>query len=168
MFLFETERLFVRRLTNDDVPAMMAIYADRETVRFVGDSEPINLEDCTKWIDVTDRNFERRGYGMVGLESKDSHEIVGCAGIVHPDQQLEAEVKYAFRKDQWGKGLATEAIRGLVEWGRQTHNLKELIATVAPGNIPSQNVLSKVGFTLREIEDNEDGSQTQVWAISLS
>ena len=162
--LFETERLIARRLTMADVAAMLAIYGDRETVRFVGDSEPLSEESCRHWVDVTDRNFERRGYGMVALVSRETGEMVGCAGIVHPGGQEEPELKYAFRRDQWGKGFATEAAVGLVGHARAAWGVKRIIATVMPDNTPSQQVLVKAGFVLREERLDEDGP-IQVWGF---
>lgn len=164
--LFATERLEARRLTLDHVPSMLAIYGDMETVTYVGDGEPLTQPECERWIEVTDRNFATRGYGMVGLFDKDSGELVGCAGVVHPGQQPEPEVKYAFRRDQWGKGLASEALQGILDFFRSLGRDDEVIATVAPGNAASQRVLTKQGFVLREVRQNEDGSETQVWSLS--
>jgi RimJ/RimL family protein N-acetyltransferase len=163
--LFETERLIVRRLTHSDGEAMAAIYGDAETVQFVGDSIPLSLDECLRWVDVTDTNFHRRGYGMVAFCMKDSGELIGCGGLVHPDQQVQAEVKYAFRRDFWGQGFATEAISGLIQFARINWKVGRVIATVAPGNTPSQKVLSKLGFTWSEDQLNDDNSITQVWVI---
>ncbi len=143
---------------------MFAIYGDLETVRFVGDSTPITREECIQWIEVTDRNFDRRGYGMIALCHKLTGDLIGCAGIVHPDQQEEPEVKYAFRRDCWGQGFATEAIGALISFARSEWGIKRVIATVAPSNHPSQHVLAKLGFTHVNDQTNEDASITQVWA----
>ncbi len=163
MVLYRTERLIARRLTLHDVDAMMAIYGDRETVRFVGDAEPLSEESCRDWVRITDKNFDQRGYGMFGLVDQETGELIGCAGIVHPGQQSEAEVKYAFRRDHWGKGLATEALSGLLAHGCQLWEVVRVIATIAPANLASQKVLAKVGFIRSEDRQNEDGSVTQVW-----
>ena len=163
MNLFETERLAVRRLGYDDVDAMVAIYGDREAMRYVGDAEPLPADACRHWVDVTDGNFERRGYGMVAVCDRSSNELIGCVGIVHPGQQPEAEVKYAFRRDQWGKGYATEAVIALVAFGRQNWGVSRLIATLYPANTASQRVLAKAGFHHASDRTNDDGSITQVW-----
>ncbi len=144
---------------------MFSVYGDLETVRYVGDSEPITMEGCLRWVEVTDRNFEKRGYGMVALCDRTNGQVLGFIGIVHPDQQPEAEVKYAFHRDHWGKGLATEAVIGVVQWAQSACGVGEIIATVFPSNLASQNVLAKAGFHHVENSPNEDGSITQVWKI---
>ena len=144
---------------------MVAIYGDREAMRYVGDSEPLNAEGCAYWVEVTDRNFSMRGYGMIALADRESGEVIGCAGIVHPGQQEEAEVKYAFRSDCWGKGYATEAVSGLIKFARECWDVGRIIATTHPGNNASERVLAKVGFTHRRDRVNEDQTITRVWEL---
>ena len=45
-----------------------------------------------------------------------------------------------------GTGLATEAVRGLVQWVRETHGVEHFFSSVAPGNEPSIAVLDRLGF----------------------
>jgi len=165
-WLFESQRLAARRLVADDASAMLAIYGDRESMRYVGDSEPLDEASCLHWVEVTDRNFELRGYGMVALESRATGELVGCIGIVHPDQQELPEVKYAFRRDQWGMGLASEAVAAIVAYAWDSLGLMLLTATVAPEHLASQRNLAKAGFHQAGLISNDDGTETQLWEIS--
>ena len=93
----------------------------------------------------------------------ESGAIAGFGGIVHPGGQPEAEVKYAWRREHWGQGLATEALSGLVRYAADAHGLDHLIATTKPENLASHRVLAKAGFTRGVLRDNDDGSQTQVF-----
>ena len=158
--LFETPRLRCRRWTPDDLDALVAVYSDPEAMRWVGDGSPISVNKCREWLAVTAQNYEVRGYGMFALESKESRQVVGFCGLVHPGGQSEPEAKYAFLRSQWGTGLASEAIPALLAYGRSTHGLTEIIATVAPDNVASQRVLRKAGFSLLRERRNEDGSTT--------
>jgi RimJ/RimL family protein N-acetyltransferase len=163
MVFFETERLVVRRLVAEDAEAMGAIYGDVEAMRYVGDGEPLSADGCRHWIEVTDRNFVHRGYGMVSFVERETGEIVGCGGIVHPDQQPEAEVKYAFRRDRWGQGFATEAVGALLRYAFRHWGVDRVIATTHPENGPSHHVLTKLGFSRLADRVNEDDSTTAVW-----
>ena len=145
---------------------MCAIYGDPDVVKFVGDSKPLSEDMCKHWIDVTDKNFDSRGYGMVAFIERSSGELIGCGGIVHPDQQPEPELKYALRRDAWGKGFATEAVAALVKYSVQTLGIEWIIATIAPGNTLSQRVIAKVGFTHVRDRIEEDLTSTQIWELS--
>lgn len=161
--LFETARLRCRRWRRDDLDALFAVYADPLAMRFVGDGQPITREQCREWLDVTERNYAQRGYGMFALEDRASGAVVGFCGLVHPGGQEEPEVKYAFRRSAWGRGLASEMVPALLAHGNQTHGLMRIIATVAPGNEPSQRVLLKAGAVRQPDRHNDDGSTTRVY-----
>ena len=159
--LFETPRLRVRRWLDADLPALVAVYGDADAMRWVGDGRPITHDECLQWLEVTRRNYEIRGYGMFAIESRAATGAIGFCGIVHPGGQPEAEVKYALRRDQWGQGLATEAVSGLIAHGHRVHGLTQLIATTAPANLASHRVLLKAGMARGELRVHDDGSSTQ-------
>jgi [ribosomal protein S5]-alanine N-acetyltransferase len=161
---FTTPRLLARHVVATDVDTMLAVYGDPQTVRWVGDGQPLNRAQCTYWVEVTHRNYAARGYGMVTLLERHSGDIAGFCGLVHPDGQPEPEIKYALLGAFRGKGLATEAATGLLRYGATVHGLREIIATVAPENIASQRVLLKAGMRAGELRQNEDGSFTQLFS----
>ena len=92
----------------------------------------------------------------------DSH-VVGFCGIVHLGGQFEAECKYAYLRQFWGHGIASEALAGLSGYGVKPHGLRRMIATTAPQNIASHRVLLKSGMARSELRNNEDDSFTQVF-----
>lgn len=164
--VFESPRLRCRRWVREDFDALMAVYGDRDAMRWVGDGEPLTRDDCERWLDVTARNYAQRGYGMFALEDRASGHVVGFVGLVHPGGQVDAEVKYAFARESWGRGLATEAVRAILDAAWTRFGLVEVIATVAPDNLASQHVLAKAGMRLRVARANDDGSRTQVYAAT--
>ena len=104
---------------------------------------------------MTESNYDRLGYGMFALEDRAAGRVVGFAGLVHPGGQPDAEIKYAFLRSEWGRGLASEAVPALLAHGASRHGLRRVIATVAPENLPSRRVLDKAGMTL--VEQRRDG-----------
>ncbi len=65
-----------------------------------------------------------------------------------------AEVGIYVRKAWRGKGIATEAVRQVVDYARDVLHLYQLHATIPVTNLPSRAVFSKIGFeetaTLRD------------------
>lgn len=155
--VFTTARLVCRRWREDDLGHIHEIYADPEGARWVGDGTPITWADSVRWLDVTATNYERRGYGMFAVVSRETGAIVGCCGLVHPDDQLDAEIKYAYRRDDWGKGYASEIAPALIGYGAARFGLDRIIATVARENLASQRVLEKAGMSFVETIEDEDG-----------
>ncbi len=142
MNLFETKRLQVRHLTSSDLDAMFAVYSDPEAMIYVGDGEPITRDECVQWIDITEKNYEKRGYGMSAVVFAETNSVIGFCGLVHPGGQEEVEIKYALLREYWGQGLATEVVRGMLAYGAERFAMQSVIATVAPDNAASQRVLA--------------------------
>lgn len=161
--LFETARLRCRRWIAEDLGPLFEVYGDAEGARYVGDGAPITREQCQIWLEVTAANYARRGYGMFALEDRETAEVVGFCGLVHPGGQEQPEIKYALRRARWGRGLASEFVPALLAYGASTHGLREIIATVHPDNRASRRVLEKAGLSLRERLTDEDGVPSLVF-----
>jgi len=158
--IFQTPRLLARQLEPDDLPALVAVYGDADAMRWVADGEPLDAAECARWLDVTAANYLLRGYGMAALVEKSTGSVIGFCGLVHPDGQPEAEIKYALKRSYWGQGLATEAARAMLAYGAAAHGLQHIIATIAPENMASHRVLEKAGMTAMALRNNDDGSVT--------
>lgn len=159
---FETERMRVRRITQADYDLMFEVYSDPHLMRFVGDGSPITAEDCSRWIGITHRNYEIRGYGLFLVESRDG-EHLGFVGVTHPGGQPEPEIKYVLRQEAWGKGLAQELVAATCAHACQAWRLESIIATVHPDNAVSSRVLAKCGFVQLADRLDEDGTASCVW-----
>jgi len=158
--VFQTARLHGRRLCHADVDAMLCIYGNLDVVRYVGEGMPLDRSGCKGWIEVTFHNYAERGYGMYALIERESGQIVGFCGLVHPTGRVDPEIKYALHPNQWGKGLATEAAKGLISFA-ESIGIRKIIATVHPSNDSSKRVLIKAGMTqcggsLQKCDGSED------------
>ncbi|MGM9490785.1 GNAT family N-acetyltransferase [Ideonella sp. YS5] len=162
--IFESKRLHARRIGPADAPAMHRVYGDAGAMRWVGDGQPLDLAQCEHWVEVTLRNYAERGYGMFALASRESGEVIGFCGLVHPGGQREVELKYALRRESWGRGLASEAAAAMLGYAGSVLGIRRVIATTAPDNVASHRVLLKAGMRRGELRANDDGSFTQLFA----
>ena len=164
MQLFATERLSIRRLEARDVAALHAVYGDAAAMRWVGDGQPLARERCAEWVRVSERNYAAHGYGMFTVLLRDSEDVVGFCGLVHPGGQPDAELKYALNRAFWGQGYATEVATAMLRHGASVHGLARIIATAAPENVASHRVLAKAGMSPAEPRRDDDGGVTLVFA----
>ena len=162
--LFETPRLTCRRWRRGDLPALLAVYGDEDAMRWVGDGRAITAEDCLRWLRVTAINCATRGYGMFALDDRADGTTVGFCGLVHPRGEPLPEAKYALARAHWGRGLASEALVGLLAWSA-ANGLPTVIATVAEPNAASRRVVEKAGMRFVELQEHDDdGAPTCVYA----
>jgi RimJ/RimL family protein N-acetyltransferase len=73
-------------------------------------------------------------------------ELVGHVGL--SPLRGEVEVGYAIEEKHQGRGLASEAVRAMVDWALPRFDLPRVLGIVATDNVASCRVLERAGFTL--------------------
>jgi RimJ/RimL family protein N-acetyltransferase len=157
MKLFETARLAVRELETEDLGALHAISGDPEVVQYLGDGKPMSLEATRQWIERARESYRRSGYGTFGVEEKAGGRFVGWCGFVQTNNAPDVEVVYAFAKDRWGQGYASELAPALMDYGFGTLRLKRIVASIAPQNQASIHVVRKSGMRYDETRLDQFG-----------
>jgi [ribosomal protein S5]-alanine N-acetyltransferase len=56
-------------------------------------------------------------------------------------------IGFGIQKDQWNNGFGTNAVKEVIKFIKNELNLHTIEATVFPGNITSEKILKKTGFT---------------------
>jgi RimJ/RimL family protein N-acetyltransferase len=75
-----------------------------------------------------------------------SGNLVGLCGVVVLRGAEEGEIWYLVNPESWGKGIATDAARQLLDFGFRELGLHRIWATCLPENPASARVLEKVGM----------------------
>lgn len=70
----------------------------------------------------------------------------------YPDDYGATSVGYVISKQEQGQRYATEALRGILQWGFAFSVLKQVNADTSANNVASQKVLHKVGFKQNSCE----------------
>lgn len=93
------------------------------------------------------------------LRLKNTEKELGRAGFKGPaSSEGVVEIAYAVHPDQQGKGYATEAARGLLQFAFEHESVRIVRAHTLPETNASTRILSKLGFKRAgEILDPEDG-----------
>lgn len=73
------------------------------------------------------------------------------------------EIGYGVDKAFRGRGLATEAVGALVDWGRDREDVDAILAETLTANLPSRRVLEKNGFRRRG-----ESTDALFWRVDVS
>ena len=93
--------------------------------------------------------FMKNPLGVWAICDKETNQMIGSIKFEKLDEiKGEAELGYFLRKDFWGKGLMTEAVKELVYLSFEKFQLKELKIVTHVENAGSQKVALKAGFRL--------------------
>jgi RimJ/RimL family protein N-acetyltransferase len=134
--------------------SLAAMWADPETMRFVGAGKPWTEPEVRERLERAIAMHERTGmaFWVVRLIDADGNpgEIIGQAGVVPVEAKgPEIELGYRLGRAHWGRGYATEAALACANYATDPMGplrLDRLIAVAYPENIASRNVLTKAGF----------------------
>jgi RimJ/RimL family protein N-acetyltransferase len=149
----ETERLLLRRFRADDRAAYLAIRAQVDVARALG-YPPEEAAQKTDWfLGLNERCWSERGFGAWLVCAARDARPIGHAGLWYLESFDAVELLYGYAQQAWGRGLATEAARAVVDAAFEHVGLERLIALVAPDNARSRRVVEKLGF--REVRTAE-------------
>lgn len=157
--VLETERLILRPLTKDDLPAVYVWAGDSRVNKYMIYPLYKSMDDGKEWIDSLYEDDDKKDFGFV---YKETGELIGSGGIYfHPDIDVWS-IGYNIRYEFWNKGLVTEAMEKITSWAIENFDVKVIAGTFAVGNTGSQRVMEKLGLTF--YEDTEysklDNSET--------
>jgi ribosomal-protein-alanine N-acetyltransferase len=184
--VLETERLVLRRLTLADLDELAAVYADPEVRRYFPEGTLTydeTREELEWFIDV---HYPRYGFGLWATVLKETGAFIGRCGLLpwtrseaasgrialapsdaEPPEKgkLEVEVAYLLARPYWGRGLATEAARGIVDHAFGDLGRSRLICLFEPDNLASANVARKIGMTY-ETDVELEGEVLPLYSMS--
>lgn len=141
------ERCLVRSYRDSDVASLVQ-HADNPKIwRNVRDRfpHPYRRAEGEAWVRVARAHVPETSFAIdVGGQA------VGGIGLELQDDvyRRSAEIGYWLGEAYWGRGIATDAVRGLTEWAFGRFDLCRIYAKVFEWNPASARVLEKAGFAL--------------------
>ena len=137
----------LRPLTFDDVDTLVALDRDPEVMRYISGGRPTPREQVVETV--------RRSMGCRWMASKRAPSelstsepttaFVGWFGLV-PSSEAQYEVGYRLHRDAWGKGLATEGTRTLIDVAFAELGATRVWAQTMAVNLRSRAVMERCGL----------------------
>jgi RimJ/RimL family protein N-acetyltransferase len=144
-YFLMTDRLGFRCWSKSDLSLANELWGDAEVTSLIGG--PFTPEQIEERLskEIATMIALRVQYWPVFLLRTDEH--VGCAGLrpYRPEAQFY-ELGIHLRPAYWGRGLAQEAGRTLINYAFKTLGAKALFAGHHPLNTKSRRVIEKLGF----------------------
>jgi RimJ/RimL family protein N-acetyltransferase len=137
--VLETERLVLRRFTDDDVDSLVELDSDPSVMRFItGGLTTPRSEIEEEVLPAFLRHYARwPAWGFFATEEKVSGKFLGWFHLRPDDRDPDDEVElgYRLRKDAWGEGYATEGARALIDYAFG-HGARRVYAGTMVVNVP--------------------------------
>jgi ribosomal-protein-alanine N-acetyltransferase len=143
--VIQTDRLILREVGYLDAAALLDIRSNPVVMR---DRElNTSIDDATKFIDrVKDGLSNAKGISWA-ITLKDDPKLIGTIGFWRiDDTHMRGEIGYDLQPVHQGKGLMTEAMVAILDYGFQKMNLHSVEANVSPDNEASIRLLERHKF----------------------
>jgi [ribosomal protein S5]-alanine N-acetyltransferase len=135
--MIRTDRLILRRAGWDDLDAVHRLMSDPRVMRYWSRPEHETLAETRRWL----KDLVEPETGSDDFLIEYQGEVIGKAGA-----WSLPEIGFLLHPDQWGKGLAHEAVTAVISYLFTAYKVPELTAEVDPRNAASLTLLSKLGF----------------------
>ena len=148
----ETERLILRKVNPDDAEDVFDYASEPDVARFVPWEVHRSLEDSREFINCVLKQYEAGKPAPWAIVWKENGKMIGTIDYVawYPGH-FRAEFGFILSKAYWGKGIAPEAARKVMDFGFERMGLNRIEAECMAENIRSQRVLQKLGMRLEGV-----------------
>jgi len=146
-----TERLLLRKLTEDDVDSIFLLDSNPDVVKYVGVPPVTSKEESAKMVENIINQYQNNGTGRLAVIEKESNRFIGWSGIKLLTEEVNGfknvyELGYRFLPEFWGKGYATESALASLDLAFNQLNADKIYAYADIDNESSNHILTKLGF----------------------
>ena len=142
----DTERLHLIEITQFHLNDFYKLFSDERVARYYNIVPFVEEKDAQKYLDWFAHRFKEKLGIRWGIALKGEEHIIGTLGFNHFHRHHRANVGFDLQVDFWNKGVITEALRAVIDFGFKDLEVNRIDAEVMRGNLASERVLSKLGF----------------------
>ncbi|MET1755929.1 GNAT family N-acetyltransferase [Novosphingobium sp. RD2P27] len=138
MVELRTDRLLLRKARQDDLGGFHTLLSDARAMTFWYCPPHQDVAVTQAWLD-----------DMIGIDPGSGEDFAvefGEALIGKVGMRRFPTIGFIFHPDVWGRGLASEAVRSVIDRAFREHGLPLIKADVDPRNDPLLRLLNRLGF----------------------
>ena len=155
----ETKRLILKKITVDTLIDVHEYRSDESVSKYLLWNKEKSLDETRIYLEYLEELYRKGKFYDFGIFLKENGKMIGTVGFATIDlRKNEASVGYVLNSNYWGRGIASEALQKIVEFGFFTLGFKRLFAKFAEPNVRSRGVLLKCGF-------KHYGEEDRLWFI---
>lgn len=143
----QTERCFLRKATENDRYDIFDLYAQEDVVKYMPFTPFTSVEDAVDEMNWYLKIFKEQSGLRWMIEDRETHKVIGTCGFLNYEKEHHrAEIGYDLSPIYWGKGIMTEVVSCIMQFGLMNMALNKIEARVDPGNEASLRLMYKLGF----------------------
>ena len=163
-------RVVIRNQTQEDCQELLSLNRRSKTFHFPWAFPPLNEQACQKYI-ARCQNENHEGLLICHATNKKIIGVVNFSQIFYGAFQ-NAYLSYYVDVDFAGQGLMSEGVGLAIDYAFDKLALHRVEANIQPENIPSINLVKRLGFTKegfspRYLKINGEWRDHERWALTV-
>jgi RimJ/RimL family protein N-acetyltransferase len=162
MFIAETSRLRLAKVTLDDAPFFVELMNSPHWIKYIGDRNIKSEEDAKSHLKKTIlKSYAENGYGFYKVLLKEEQfKTIGISGLVKRDELEIPDIGFGFLPEYEGKGYGFESASVVMELAKNTYKIEDIGAICVEINENSIKLIEKLGLTFQKkvkpFDDDEE------------
>lgn len=156
----ETKRLRLRQFEARDANGLHECFGDPEAMRYWNMPASNSLAETEKiltWLGKTTSPYEQLGWAIA---DKREDRCIGMVNYHHREaRNRRLEIGYCLVPRHQGNGLATEAVKAVVEYCQNSLDVHRIEAMIHVDNAASMRLVERLGFRC------EGGPLRDYWCV---
>lgn len=148
--IMETNRLYLREMTQADYPALCSILQDPDVMY----AYEHGFEDAEvqEWLEKQRNRYAEYGFGLWAVILKETNEMIGQCGLTMQECKGREvlEIGYLFQKAFWHQGYASEAANACRTYAFEQLKATEVYSIIRDTNLASQKVALRNGMNVTD------------------
>jgi len=155
-YIRTTSRLGLREWSDSDVAPMSLINKDTEVMKYFPST--YNEDQTAGFVQRMIESYKERGYCYFATDELSTGNFIGFIGIAYQTYEADftpcIDIGWRLGKQYWGNGYATEGAKACLVYAHNRLNIKEIKSIASQSNIPSINVMKKIGMQFKYTFDH--------------
>lgn len=166
---FLTDRLILRTLTEFDSFEVLGIRSHPVINQFLHRDSPKNTFEALDFILNIQRKSANGEIFFLGIALQNKPELIGtiCLWNFSGDRKT-AELGYELLPEYHGKGIMSEAVTFILNFGFEDLNVSKIEAFTNKNNLNSIQLLQKFNFTLNVNRKDEKYPENLIFELARS
>ncbi|MCL1671597.1 GNAT family N-acetyltransferase [Elizabethkingia ursingii] len=161
-----TNRLVLNRIEDTDVKSIFSLRSDEEVARYVKRGPDHDIQQAYDFIRLARDRYENKSAINWAIRKKETPDLIGgiCLWKISADRKT-AEIGYDLKPLHHGKGIMSEAMVAIIEYGFSILGLDKIEAFTSRYNEASKSLLLKHNFILNPERIDEDNMDNLIFEL---
>lgn len=138
-----------RKLDLNDLNDIHEYVSDPDVSKYIGWPLTRSIEETREYLEKLIKRDEDGTHLYGSIVDNESGWHIGAVMVFNFDPEPNhAEIGYVIHKDYWRRGLGTQAVKMMIDYGFNSQDLNKIHGWVVDSNLGSATVLSRNGFKL--------------------